>query len=94
MEIYVAEVKEELILGKKDLSCSTDLKRKKENLFHFHESGSVQWLHQNLIWKVEANVYLVNKLSSSAGSSQLFQACRIYLEQTHMLLRFSPCREM
>lgn len=39
-------------------------KEKKESLVHLHKSGSAQQLHQNVIWKVEANVYLVNKLSS------------------------------
>lgn len=51
------------------------------------ESSQLRW---NLIWTVEANVCPVNKLSSSVHSSQLFQACRTYLAQTHTwLLRLS-----
>lgn len=64
--------------------------KEKRHLSHLHKSVPVHQPHQNLIWKVEANVYLVNKLSNSAASSQLFQACALYLEQTHMAPEILP----
>lgn len=65
---------------------STHQKRKKRNLFHGH---AINLAHQNLIWKMEANVDVVNKLSSSEASSRLFQASE-YTESRHTCFLDSP----
>ena len=82
-------VKSKLLFERWEKNWGEKKSKKKENPVLLHKSGPAQQLHQNVIWKVEANVYLVNKLSSSAASSQLFQACKLRREQTHMLLRSS-----